>query len=182
MKLIHISKTDVGLVRPANEDSIGSIINNSGVYSNIYIVCDGMGGHVGGARASQTAINSILEYFKNSPDPTPNIALNDAIEFANMQIFGDAESNPEFKGMGTTVTLMVESDGLFYIAHVGDSRIYINTDKKLYRLTKDHSFVQTLVDAGQLTDAEMETHPRKNELTRALGIAMEVDVEVAPQP
>jgi serine/threonine protein phosphatase PrpC len=182
MKLIHISKTDVGLVRPANEDSIGSIINNSGVYSNIYIVCDGMGGHVGGARASQTAIRSIEEYFKNTPDPTPNIALNDAIEFANMQIFGDAESNPEFKGMGTTVTLMVESEGLFYIAHVGDSRVYINTDKKLYRLTKDHSFVQTLVDAGQLTDAEMETHPRKNELTRALGIAMEVDVEVAPQP
>ena len=75
MKLIHISKTDVGLVRPANEDSIGSIINNTGVYSNIFIVCDGMGGHVGGARASQTAIRSIEEYFKNTPDPTPNIAL-----------------------------------------------------------------------------------------------------------
>ena len=66
----------------------------------------------------------------------------------------------------------------YCITHVGDSRIYINTDKKLYRLTKDHSFVQTLVDAGQLTDAEMETHPRKNELTKALGIGMEVDVEV----
>ena len=129
MKLIHISKTDVGLVRPANEDSIGSIVNNSGVYSNIFIVCDGMGGHVGGARASQTAIRSIEEYFKNTPDPTPNIALKEAIEFANMQIYGDAELNPEFKGMGTTVTLMVESEGLFYIAHVGDSRIYINTDK-----------------------------------------------------
>lgn len=182
MKLIHLSKTDIGLVRAANEDSIGSIINSTGVYSNVYIVCDGMGGHVGGARASQTAIRSIKEYFNGTPNPTPNIALKDAIEFANMQIFGDAESNPEFKGMGTTVTLMVESAGFIYIAHVGDSRIYINTDKRLYRLTKDHSFVQSLVDAGMLTDEEMETHPRKNELSRALGIAMEVDVEVASQP
>jgi serine/threonine protein phosphatase PrpC len=182
MKLIHVSKTDVGRVRPANEDSIGSIIKNIGIYSNVYIVCDGMGGHVGGARASQTAIRSIDEYFKGTPDPTPNIALKTAIEFANMQIFGDAQANPEYKGMGTTVTLMVESNGLLYIAHVGDSRIYINTDRELFRVTKDHSFVQNLVDAGQLTDAEMETHKRKNELTRALGIAMDVDVEVAPQP
>jgi serine/threonine protein phosphatase PrpC len=182
MKLIHVSKTDVGRVRPANEDSIGSIIKNIGIYSNVYIVCDGMGGHVGGARASQIAIRSIDEYFRGTPDPTPNIALKTAIEFANMQIFGDAQANPEYKGMGTTVTLMVESNGLLYIAHVGDSRIYINTDRELYRITKDHSFVQNLVDAGQLTDSEMETHKRKNELTRALGIAMDVDVEVAPQP
>ena len=182
MKLVHVPKTDVGRVRPANEDSIGSIIDSAGIYSNVYIVCDGMGGHVGGARASQTAIRSIDEYFRGTPDPTPNIALKTAIEFANMQIFGDAQSNPEYKGMGTTVTLMVESNGLLYIAHVGDSRIYINTDRELYRITKDHSFVQNLVDAGQLTDAEMETHKRKNELTRALGIAMDVDVEVAPQP
>ena len=182
MKLVHISKTDVGLVRPANEDSIGSIIDHNGIYSNIYIVCDGMGGHVGGSRASQTAIRSILEYFNNTPSQNPNTALKDAIDFANMQIFGDAQANPEFKGMGTTVTLMVESDGLIYIAHVGDSRIYINTDRELFRITKDHSFVQNLVDAGQLTDAEMETHPRKNELTKALGIAIDVDVEVAPNP
>ena len=182
MKLVHISKTDVGLVRPANEDSIGSIIDHNGIYSNIYIVCDGMGGHVGGSRASQTAIRSILEYFNNTPSQNPNTALKDAIDFANMQIFGDARANPEFKGMGTTVTLMVESDGLIYIAHVGDSRIYINTDRELFRITKDHSFVQNLVDAGQLTDAEMETHPRKNELTKALGIAIDVDVEVAPNP
>ena len=69
-----------------------------------------------------------------------------------------------------------------YIAHVGDSRIYINTDNILYRITKDHSFVQTLVDAGQLTDAKMESHPRKNELTKALGIASAVEVDVVEKP
>jgi hypothetical protein len=71
---------------------------------------------------------------------------------------------------------------LIYIAHVGDSRIYIHTDKKLYRITKDHSYVQGLVDKGEITDQQMETHPNKNQLTRALGIAAEVQVEVASKP
>ena len=168
MKLTHVAKTDIGLVRKANEDSIGSIIQNKGNYSNIYIVCDGMGGHVGGAKASRIAVKSIQEYFSNTPDSNPKVALKESIEFANMQILGDASSNPELKGMGTTITLLIENDGFLYIAHVGDSRIYINTDKKLYRLTKDHSYVQTLVDAGELTDDQMETHSRKNELTRDL--------------
>ena len=85
MKLTHISKTDRGLVRPANEDFIGSATEQEGVFTNIYIVCDGMGGHVGGARASQSAVSSIKEYFSGTPNPIPNIALKEAIEFANMQ-------------------------------------------------------------------------------------------------
>ena len=112
MKLKHSPKTNKGLVRPANEDSIDSLIKQEGSYTNIYIVCDGMGGHVGGARASQSAVRHIKEYFSSTPDPTPNTALKEAIEFANVQIFADATENPEFKGMGTTVTLIVESDGL----------------------------------------------------------------------
>ena len=182
MKLKHISKTDKGLVRPVNEDNLDVLINNSGEYSNIYIVCDGMGGHVGGAKASQIAVSSIKEYFSHTPSNNPNTALKEAIEMANMQILGEATVNPEFKGMGTTVTVLVECDGVIYIAHVGDSRIYIINDNKLNRLTKDHSYVQSLVDAGELLDSEMESHPRKNELTRALGISQDVDVEVVAKP
>tara|TARA_B100000767_G_scaffold238772_1_gene233687 strand:- start:10937 stop:13060 length:2124 start_codon:yes stop_codon:yes gene_type:complete len=182
MKLTHFSRTVTGLVRPANEDFIDSIVGNNNEYTNVFIVCDGMGGHVGGARASKIAVNSIKEYFTNSPDQVPGVALKESIEFANMQIFGDAQLNTEFKGMGTTVTLLVENNGLIYIAHVGDSRIYVYTDKNLFRLTKDHSFVQSLVDEGVISDAEMETHPRKNELTRALGIGVEVEVDVCTQP
>ena len=80
MKLKHIPKTDVGLVRPVNEDNLDVIINHSGEYSNIYIVCDGMGGHVGGAKASQIAVNSIKEYFIHTPSSNPNIALKESIE------------------------------------------------------------------------------------------------------
>lgn len=182
MKLNHFSKTVVGLVRKANEDSIGNITtpNNSNI--NLRIVCDGMGGHIGGAKASDIAVKKIQEYFSNTPNPVPQIALNEAISFANIQIYGAAQAEPEYKGMGTTCTVLLESEGLIYIAHVGDSRIYIYTDQKLYRITKDHSYVQGLVDKGEITDQQMETHPKKNQLTRALGIAPEVEVEVAAKP
>ncbi len=182
MKLKHYSKSVVGSVRVANEDCIDSVINNSNAYSNVFVVCDGMGGHVGGAKASEIATKNIIEYFSREPDSVPQNALRAAIEFTNIQIYGTAQVNPELKGMGTTCTVLVENGGLIYIAHVGDSRIYIYSDNKLYRLTKDHSYVQGLVDAGEITDAQMETHLRKNELTRALGISEEVKVEVASQP
>lgn len=182
MKLNYFSKTVVGLVRKANEDCIGQITTPNKSNINLRIVCDGMGGHVGGAKASNIAVKSISEYFLNNPNPVPQIALNEAICFANLQIFGFAQAEPEFKGMGTTCTVLLEIEGLVYIAHVGDSRIYINTDKKLYRITKDHSYVQGLVDKGIITDQQMETHPKKNQLTRALGIGEEVKVEVASKP
>ena len=182
MKLKHYSKSVVGSVRVANEDCIDSVINNSNAYSNVFVVCDGMGGHFGGAKASEIATKNIIEYFSRDPDSVPQNALRAAIEFTNIQIYGTAQVNPELNGMGTTCTVLVENGGLIYIAHVGDSRIYICSDNKLYRLTKDHSYVQGLVDACEITDAQMETHPRKNELTRALGISEEVKVEVASQP
>ena len=182
IKLNHFSKSVIGLVRKANEDSIGSLTSKqTNGYGDIFVVCDGMGGHVGGATASQTAVKCILEYFEKA-NPNPIIALEKAISFANQQIFGLAQQDPSLKGMGTTCTVLLCKEDKIYIAHVGDSRIYINTDNKLYRITKDHSFVQKLVDAGQLEDSEMETHPRKNELTKALGIAANVEVEVAENP
>ena len=183
MTIEYFEKTVVGLVRKANEDSIGSLsIENTNGYGDIFVVCDGMGGHVGGAVASKTAVDCILQYFQGTPNSNPIIALEKSISFANMQIYAKAIHDESLKGMGTTCTVLLIKDDNIYIAHVGDSRIYINTDNKLFRLTKDHSFVQSLVDAGHLEESEMEKHPRKNELTRALGISQDVDVEVADEP
>ena len=183
MKLKHFEKTVVGLVRKANEDSIGSLTKDkTNGYGEVFVVCDGMGGHVGGAIASKTAVDCILQYFEGSPSSNPIIALEKSISFANMQIYAKAMHDVSLKGMGTTCTVLLNKGDNIYIAHVGDSRIYLNTDNKLYRLTKDHSFVQSLVDAGQLEVSEMEKHPRKNELTRALGISQDVDVEIAENP
>ena len=158
MKLKHFPKTVKGIVRPANEDSIGELLFNKSKYGNIYIICDGMGGHVGGKKASETAINSIIEYFGNAPSDSPTTALKEAIEFANIQIFGQAQTDSQFKGMGTTCCVLLEKNNLIYVAHVGDSRIYISSDNKFHRITKDHSFVQGLFDNGQISEEEMETH------------------------
>ena len=99
----------------------------------------------------------------------PIIALEKAIMHAHNQIIIRSKSNPDLQGMGTTCVVVLYRNDDVYLGHVGDSRIYCITDNSLKRLTKDHSFVQKLVDQGELTDDQMELHPRKNELTQALG-------------
>lgn len=139
---------------------------------DVYVVCDGMGGHVGGAKASSLAVNSIISYLNEKKYENPIEALNGALQFANMQILGFAQMNPEFRGMGTTACVLLVQGNEAWIAHVGDSRIYLylGKERQLHRLTKDHSYVQALVDAGEITDDEMETHPNKNRILKALGI------------
>lgn len=168
---INIFQKDViGNVRSSQEDShdIAALTPNG----DVFVVCDGMGGHVGGKQASSIAVKCILEYLKKEKYPNPIQALNDALQFANMQILGYANEHPELKGMGTTACILLLQDTEAYIAHVGDSRIYLflGKEKQLHRITKDHSFVQTLVDAGQITDEEAEHHPNKNRILKALGI------------
>ncbi len=163
-------KDVIGNVRTAQEDShdIAALTPNG----DVFVVCDGMGGHVGGKQASSIAVKSIIDYLKKERYPQPIQALNDALQFANMQILGYANEHPELKGMGTTACIVLLQDSEAYIAHVGDSRIYLylGKEKQLHRITKDHSFVQTLVDAGQITDEEAERHPNKNRILKALGI------------
>ena len=160
----------IGNVRTAQEDShdMATLTPNG----DVFVVCDGMGGHVGGKQASSIAVKSIIEYLKADKYPQPIQALNDALQYANMQILGYANGHPELKGMGTTACIVLLQDSEAYIAHVGDSRIYLylGKEKQLHRITKDHSFVQALVDAGQITDDEAEHHPNKNRILKALGI------------
>lgn len=160
----------IGNVRKAQEDSHDMAIMTPN--GDVFVVCDGMGGHVGGAKASSIAVDSIIEYFKKERSDNIPQALNDAIQYANMQIIGFASANPEFRGMGTTACIVILKDNEAYIAHVGDSRIYLylGKEKQLHRITKDHSYVQTLVDAGQISDDEAEHHPNKNRILKALGI------------
>lgn len=162
-----VGSTDVGRKRSANEDSMGSAITQNGLVS---VVCDGMGGHVGGATASKIAIATILENLNNVYYNDPRIAIGESIDKANKAILQKTLEQPELTGMGSTCVLLLVRDGKVYIGHVGDSRIYLVRSKRIVQLTKDHSYVQMLVDYGQITKEEAENHPRKNEITNALGI------------
>ncbi len=172
----------IGNVRKAQEDSYA--VELATVNGDVFVVCDGMGGHVGGKMASTIAVNSILEFLKKEKYADPVSALDLALQFANMQILGYADEHPELKGMGTTACVLLLQEANAYIAHVGDSRIYLylNDKHQLHRITKDHSYVQTLVDAGQITDEEAESHPNKNRITKALGIKKELMPTVPGNP
>lgn len=168
------AKGVIGNVRKAQEDSHGWKLGTPN--GDLFVVCDGMGGHVGGAMASRLAVDSIVGYIDKEQYATPIEALDGALQFANMQILGYADAHPEYRGMGTTACIVLIQGNDVWIAHVGDSRIYLylGKERRLHRITKDHSYVQTLVDAGQITDEEAEHHPNKNRIMKALGIKPEL--------
>ena len=173
MTAIIFQKDVIGNVCSEQEDSHDIANTPNG---DVFIVCDGMGGHAGGKKASSLAVESIIDYLNKELYPDPLQALNEALQFANMQILGYASHNPELKGMGTTACILLIQGVNGYIAHVGDSRIYLylGEEKQLHRITKDHSYVQTLVDADEITDEQAEHHPNKNRILKALGIKPEL--------
>ncbi|MDR0971966.1 MAG: Stp1/IreP family PP2C-type Ser/Thr phosphatase [Bacteroidales bacterium] len=175
-------KEETGNVRKVQEDShdMAAMTPNG----DVFVVCDGMGGHVGGKRASEIAVEKIIEHLKKEKYSDPVSALDSALQYANVQILGYANNHPELKGMGTTACILLLCDDEAYIAHVGDSRIYLylGKEKRLHRITKDHSYVQTLVDAGNITDEEAESHPNKNRILKALGIKSELEPTINTSP
>ncbi len=179
MKYTCKSLTDIGRVRSANEDNLGEAQTPNG---HLFVVCDGMGGHVGGATASSIAVNSIIEYFMRDTYDNLILAIDRSLSFANEQIYASALSNPDLKGMGTTAVVLLVRGEECFIGHVGDSRIYLRSNGKLNRITKDHSVVQTLVDRGLIKDEDAENHPNKNQILQALGIASEVSSTVCQSP
>ena len=171
-----VGKTDVGRKRASNEDSMGNAITINGL---VAVVCDGMGGHVGGATASKIAVNTILDNLNTNYYDDPRIAIGESIDIANQAVLREADAHPELLGMGSTCVLVIVRSGKVYIGHVGDSRIYLIRSKKIVQLTKDHSYVQMLVDRGEITKDQAEHHPRKNEITNALGISNMTPATVA---
>lgn len=162
-----VGSTDVGRKRAANEDSMGNFETCNGLVS---VVCDGMGGHVGGATASRIAVDTIHSFLDGQYYNDAREAIGMAIDAANKAILSETAVRPELRGMGSTCVLLLVREGKVYIGHVGDSRIYLIRRNTIYQLTKDHSYVQMLVDCNQITEEQAEHHPRKNEITNALGI------------
>lgn len=162
-----VGRTDVGCKRPANEDWYGNFECKNGL---VAVVCDGMGGHVGGREASHLAVESIRRFLESNYFNDPNEAIIRACDVANESILRCTAERPELTGMGSTCVMLIVRDGKVYIGSVGDSRIYLIRSKRIIQLTKDQSFVQMLVDRGEITKEQAEHHPRKNEITNALGL------------
>ena len=147
-------------------------------FGHLSVVCDGMGGHAGGREASNLALQTILEYFDAAPAGSrPADVLKGALSEANRRVFAMANVQIGGRPGSTVVASLMHGDGT-EIAHVGDSRCYLVHQGQIFQITKDHSMVQQLVDAGLLTPAQAAVHPNANQITRALGMSAEVDVDL----
>ncbi len=178
-----IGKTDIGKNRAENQDNFRSgYLPMGGAWG---IVCDGMGGAQHGRLASQLASNSLEESFLAGlcavlePEAV-QMLMNEAVQRANNVVF--VESGHGEHVMGTTVVSAIIKDDLLHVCHVGDSRAYLFRRGELTQLTKDHSVVQELQDAGILSEQEAAHHPEKNVITRALGVENHVKVSYSRRP
>ena len=174
------SKTDTGLVRNSNQDSYaaGELMDGTAWA----VVCDGMGGANGGNVASANAVKIVSEYISSSYHENMNsnsirTLLQSAICGANVRLYDMAHTIESLEGMGTTVVAAIVANGMVHITHAGDSRAYMVRDNKLIQITKDHSIVQSMVDKGELTSEEAKSHPKRNVITRALGVTENIDFE-----
>lgn len=169
--------TDVGAVRSSNQDSCEcGLLPENGAWT---AVCDGMGGANGGNVASSIAVGKIKEVIASGYDPKmSDEELKDlmlgAVTQANTEVYDMSVEQEELRGMGTTVVLLIARDGALHAAHVGDSRGYLKNKDGLIQITMDHSYVQDLVNRGQLTPEQARSHPRRNIITRVLGVYDEV--------
>lgn len=178
----------VGMARTANEDFFGywepDDDRTFDLKGRLVVVCDGMGGHAGGEIASRLAVKTIIEAYQGDSSDDVMESLRHAIEKANETVYkeGQKPNNTKLKGMGSTMTTLVQRRDLVYFGQVGDSRCYLIRGNAIQQMTKDHSLVQQLVDEGLLDKSEMENHPDKNVILRSLGVKPSVDVDISYVP
>jgi protein phosphatase len=203
INLALYAQTDVGMVRSGNEDnflvldlSIGRgwtaseeeppdlLTYSQGYYGSLLAVSDGMGGALAGEVASRMAVETVRDRMLQlqAHDVYSKVSFPErlrlSIEEANLLINGESQTNPAHKGLGATFTAVAVHGNQGYFAQVGDSRAYLIRQGRIYRITKDQSLVQQLIDAGQITEEEAETHSYRNVILQALGAHSNVNVEV----
>ena len=183
-------KSDTGMKRSENQDSFVT----EQLYENtvLCVVCDGMGGARGGKTASSLACREFLKHvkkkiadtkqqqqlrFDGKSEETEKL-LNKAVTLTNSAIFKKATKEKDLEGMGTTLVSALFCENRLYVTNIGDSRLYFIKEDGMIRFTKDHSYVQTLIDLGQITPEEALTNPHKNIITKALGTQKKVEPDI----
>ncbi|WP_310549983.1 Stp1/IreP family PP2C-type Ser/Thr phosphatase [Paenibacillus glufosinatiresistens] len=180
IRTVHVS--DIGRVRSVNEDSVWSGTTGEGY--TLGIIADGMGGHLAGDTASRLALETVRERLTALPaglsQEDLGSAMNEAILTANAVVHDKAASDEKYHNMGTTVVSVLLANGAGYIGHIGDSRAYIVREGQAVQLTEDHTLVNELYKNGQISAQELNTHPRRNVLIRALGTDADIIVDLIP--
>ena len=174
--LSSYAMTDVGRTRVVNQDYVFSCLEPVGNLPNLFIVADGMGGHQAGDFASSYSVKKFLESVSLSLQRNPHKIFADAIRYANRELIEKSKSNPELKGMGTTMVALTIIGDKAYVANVGDSRLYL-MEESLMQITVDHSLVQEMIKLGELSREDARLHPDKNIITRAVGAVRDINAD-----
>ena len=172
--------TDTGRVRSHNEDSVTIVRNGSGEY--LLVVADGMGGHRAGEVASSLAVTHLGKRFSSISSIGSKLDavnwLNDNVNEINESILEYAKNHFDSKGLGTTLVLALLTNDYLIFGNIGDSSGYVLKNNKLHKVTHDHTLVNLLVEAGDLTEEEAKVHPKRNVLMKALGAGEKIDIDI----
>lgn len=180
MEFVH--RTDVGKKRSINEDYLDVVDKSEGLY--LAVLADGMGGHNAGDVASELAVRFLTDRFMKSAlqleseEEIVSSWMQEAYEGANERISSIADSDPSCKGMGTTLIAAVFQENKVTFAHIGDSRVYLYSKGEIKPLTKDHSYVNVLLDSGEIDEEQARNHPKKNMLMKAIGTEISIDPDI----
>ena len=172
LALRFAARSDIGLLREGNEDS-----GYAG--PRLLVLADGMGGHAAGEVASSVAVAMLASLDDDSPGPDILDRLSSAVQNANTHLRDMVLGDPDLEGMGTTLTALLRAGSRFGLVHVGDSRCYLLRNDELQQITKDHTFVQTLVDEGRISAEEASHHPQRNIIVRALDGREDVELDLS---
>ncbi len=174
--------TDIGRMRQQNQDSIWYSSEPVGELPNLFLVADGMGGHVAGDFASRKTVECMVSYLEKAQGGTAENKLYSAVGETNGDIYALSKASPAYSGMGSTLVAAVVWERELVVAHVGDSRLYLLRGGGLRQLTRDHSLVEEMLQRGALDAAGAKVHPRKNVITRAMGVEPYILPDVARHP
>ena len=167
-----VGNSVIGMRRTNNEDAI--YINEQ---KNLYLVADGMGGCNAGEVASSTAISAFVKAMENAENGEILDKMMSAVAQCNKEVYQKSRENIEFLDMGTTLVAVTIENEKMFVVHVGDSRVYLFRENNLQQITTDHSYVMELVKIGSITREEAEVHPKRNIITRAIGIREDVEAD-----
>lgn len=186
MRIDYASLSDRGQVRPKNEDAFGAFVPDADdaldSQGAVFVVADGMGGHRGGETASSLAVDAVCAGYDAHDGSNVGTVLVDAFSDANSRILSRSVADTALFGMGTTCTAMILVSGQAFFAHIGDSRAYLIRDGAIKQITQDHSLVGEMVRSGIISDEDARHHPKRNIITRSLGIQETVTTDTPHSP